>query len=112
LEDWFWQTYGVRGATLSETCQLLTTNPDGPYQATGTPRSWDHNYIAEDVPVGLMPMRALGAAAGVPTPRIDAVVALAQTLAGTDFAASERTLERMGLAGLDATAIRRVVEHG
>jgi opine dehydrogenase len=109
LEDWFWQTYGVRGATLPETCQLLTTNADGPYQATGTPRSWDHKYIAEDVPVGLMPMRALGRAAGVPTPRIDAVIALAQTLAGTDFASAERTLDRMGLAGLDAAGIKRVV---
>ena len=53
LEDWFERIYGVRGATLVETCQLLTTNSDGPYQATGTPRSWAHKYIAEDVPVGL-----------------------------------------------------------
>jgi opine dehydrogenase len=112
LEDWFWRTYGVRGATLSETCQLLTANSDGPYQATGTPRSWDHKYIAEDVPAGLMPMRALGLAAGVPAPGIDAVIALAQLLAGTDFAASERTLERMGLAGLDAAEIRRAVAEG
>ncbi len=59
LEDWFERTYGVRGATLDETCRLLTTNSDGPYQATGTPASWQHKYIAEDVPVGLMPMRAL-----------------------------------------------------
>jgi opine dehydrogenase len=112
LEDWFWRTYGVRGATLSETCQLLTTNSDGPYQATGTPRSWDHKYIAEDVPVGLMPMRALGAAAAVPTPFIDAVIRLAQVLAGTDFAGFERTLDRMGVGGLDAAGIRRVVAEG
>jgi opine dehydrogenase len=39
LEDWFDRVYGVRGADLPETCQLLTTNSDGPYQATGTPRS-------------------------------------------------------------------------
>jgi opine dehydrogenase len=102
----------VRGATLAETCRLLTTNSDGPYQATGTPHSREHKYIAEDVPVGLMPMRALGLAAGVATPAIDAVIKLAQILAGTDFVTSERTLERMGLAGLDATAIRRVVAQG
>ena len=41
LADWFERTYGVRGATLSETCQLLTTNSDGPYQATGTPKSFE-----------------------------------------------------------------------
>ena len=112
LEDWFERTYHVRGATLSETCQLLTTNSDGPYQATGTPRAWDHKYIAEDVPVGLMPMRAMGAAAGVPTPRIDAVIKLAQTLAGADFADTERSLERMGLASMDAPEIRRTVVEG
>jgi opine dehydrogenase len=112
LADWFERTYGVRGATLSETCQLLTTNSDGPYQATGTPKSFDHKYITEDVPVGLIPMRALGAAAGVPTPMIDAVIELVRGLTGKDFAAEARTLDRMGLAGLDAAGIRRVMEHG
>lgn len=112
LEDWFERTYGVRGATLPETCQLLTTNNDGPYQATGTPRAWDHKYIAEDVPVGLIPMRALGHAASVPTPQIDAVIRLAQTLAGNDFASTARTLERMGLGGMDAARIRHVVAEG
>jgi opine dehydrogenase len=112
LEDWFALTYGVRGATLSETCQLLTTNSNGPYQATGTPRSWDHKYIAEDVPVGLMPMRAIGAAAGVPTPAIDAVIKLAQTLAGSDFASDARTLDRMGLAGMDLPQIRQTLLEG
>jgi opine dehydrogenase len=112
LEDWFERTYGVRGASLSETCQLLTTNSDGPYQATGTPKSWDHKYIAEDVPVGLIPMRALGEAAGVATPAIDAVIKLAQTLASSEFAADARTLARMGLAGLDAGQIRRTLTDG
>src|SRR4029077_10730382 len=109
LEDWFALTYGARGATLSETCQLLTSNSDGPYQATGTPKSWDHKYIAEDVPVGLMPMRALGEAVGVPTPAIDAVIELAQTLAGSDFSDPARTLDRMGLAGMDRAQIRRTL---
>ncbi|HEV2185651.1 MAG TPA: NAD/NADP octopine/nopaline dehydrogenase family protein [Stellaceae bacterium] len=112
LEDWFERTYGVRGASLSETCQLLTTNSDGPYQATGTPKSWEHKYIAEDVPVGLMPMRALGEAAGVGTPAIDAVIKLAQTLAGSDFAANARSLDRMGLAGMDSGQIRRTLMEG
>jgi opine dehydrogenase len=112
LEDWFALTYGVRGTTLSETCQLLTTNSDGPYQATGTPRDWSHKYIAEDVPVGLVPMRALAQAVDVPCPAIDAVIKLAQTLAGNDFATDARTLERMGLAGMDAGQVRRTLDAG
>jgi opine dehydrogenase len=112
LEDWFERVYGVRGASLDETCRFLTTNSDGPYQATGTPSSWTHKYIAEDVPVGLMPMAALGAAAGTPTPAIDAVIRLAQIFAGNDFAADARTLDRMGLTGLDAVEIRRTFADG
>jgi opine dehydrogenase len=64
LADWFERVYGVRGATLVETCQQLTYNGDGPYQATGTPKSLDHKFITEDVPTGLIPMSALGAEAG------------------------------------------------
>src|SRR5437660_1765465 len=112
LEDWFEQVYGVRGADLSETCRLLTTSSEGPYQATGTPASWSHKYIAEDVPVGLMPMQALGAAAGVPTPVIDAVIRLAVILAGGDFAATARTLHRMGLAAINAAQRTRTFDRG
>jgi opine dehydrogenase len=64
LADWFERVYGVRGATLVETCQQLTYNSDGPYQATGTPKSLDHKFITEDVPTSLIPMSALGAEAG------------------------------------------------
>ena len=112
LPDWFERTYGVRGANVVETCRSLTTNSDGPYQATGTPKSFDHKYIAEDVPVGLVPMSALGAACAVPTPTIDALIALAKVVASRDFAAEARTLERMGLAGLDAANIRRTLAEG
>ncbi len=112
LEDWFERTYGVRGADLVETCQLLTTNSDGPYQATGTPPSFEHKYITEDVPVGLMPMAALGAAAGVPTPAIDALITLVCAMTGKSFGAEARTLERMGLGGMEAPQIRRFVEVG
>ncbi|HEY1930960.1 MAG TPA: NAD/NADP octopine/nopaline dehydrogenase family protein [Acetobacteraceae bacterium] len=112
LEDWFERTYGVRGATLSETCQLLTTNSDGPYQATGTPKSFDHKYISEDVPVGLVPMSALGAAASVPTPAINALIELVCCMTGKNYAAEGRTLARMGLAGMDATRIRQTLQTG
>jgi opine dehydrogenase len=112
LADWFERVYGVRGATLTETCQLLTTNSDGPYQATGTPKSFDHKYITEDVPVGLMPMSALGVVCGVATSAIDALITLVRAMTGKDFAADARTLERMGLADMNASQIRRVVETG
>jgi opine dehydrogenase len=112
LEDWFDRVYGVREASLVETCRRLTFNSDGPYQATGTPSSLDHKFITEDVPTGLIPMSVLGAAAGVPTPTIDALVALVQSMTGKDFAAEARTLARLGLSGMSANEIRRVMDEG
>ena len=101
LADWFDRVYGVREATVVETCQRLTYNSDGPYQATGTPKSLDHKFITEDVPTGLIPMSALGAAVGVRTPAIDALVEIVRCMTGNDFAGEGRTLERLGLNGMD-----------
>ena len=112
LADWFDRVYGVREATLVETCQRLTYNSDGPYQATGTPKSLDHKFIMEDVPTGLIPMSALGAAAGVRTPAIDALVQMVRIMTGKDFAAEARTPERLGLSGMDGPQIRRVMDEG
>jgi opine dehydrogenase len=112
LEDWFDRVYGVREATLVDTCRRLTYDSNGPYQATGTPSSLDHKFITEDVPTGLIPMSALGAAAGVPTPAIDAIVEVARRMTGKDFAAEARTLARLGLSGMSATEIGRVMDEG
>jgi len=112
LADWFDSVYGVREAALVETCKRLTYNNNGPYQATGTPKSLDHKFITEDVPTGLIPMSALGRAAGVRTPAIDAVIEMVRSMTGKDFAADGRTLERLGLSGVDGPDIRRIVEWG
>ena len=112
LADWLDRVYGVREATLVETCQRLTYKSDGPYQATGTPKSLGHKFITEDVPTGLIPMSALGAAAGVDTPAIDALVEVVRSMTGKDFVAEARTLERLGLGGMDAPQIRRVMDEG
>ena len=112
LADWFDRVYGVREATLDETSRRLTYNRYGPYQATGTPKSLDHKFITEDVPTGLIPMSALGSAAGVRTPAIDALVELGKIMTGDDFAATARTLDRLGLSGMDTPQIRRVVDQG
>jgi opine dehydrogenase len=112
LAEWFDRAYGVREASLVDTCRRLTYDADGPYQATGTPASLDHKYITEDVPVGLIPMSALGAAAGVPTPAIDALLETVRNMTGKDFAAEARTLDRLGFAGMGLPQIRRILDEG
>jgi hypothetical protein len=64
------------------------------------------------VPTGLIPMSALGVAAEVPTPQIDALVAVVRSMTGKDFAAEARTLGCLGLSGMSANEIRRVIDEG
>ena len=112
LEDWFERVYKVREATLIETFQKLTFNADGPYGGTPAPKSFDANYVAEDVPVGLMPIAAIGKAAGVPMSATQTLIDMARLMTGNDYAATGRTLEMMGLAGKNGAGIRHIVEHG
>jgi opine dehydrogenase len=112
IPDWIEQTYGIREPTLHRTLERLTYDHGGPYQNTPTPASLDHNYVAEDVPTGLIPMSALAAAAGVPVPVLDSLIQVACVMAGRDFADSARTIERLGLAGQDAEQIRMTVQDG
>jgi opine dehydrogenase len=112
LADWFGRVYGVREPSLDATCRRLTYDSDGPYQATGTPTSLDHKYISEDVPTGLVPMSALGAAAATPTPAIDALIETVRHMTGKDYAVEGRTLAHLGLDGMSTAQIRRIIDNG
>jgi opine dehydrogenase len=70
------------------------------------PLGFEHRYLTEDVEIGLVLWSSLGRELGVPTPLSDAFIALAGTVLGRDLRATGRTLESLGLGGLDATALR------
>jgi opine dehydrogenase len=108
---WLRQTYGFEEPTLRAMFHRLTHDPSGPYQWTPTPPSMEHKYILEDVPCGLVPMTMLGRAAGLRTPVIDGLVAIASALCRRDFIAEGRTLERLGLAGQSVPDILRIAER-
>jgi opine dehydrogenase len=112
LQEWIGRVYGVRESSLPETFQRLTFDPQGAYQNTPTPTSLAHKYVTEDVPTGLIPIRALGGACGVATPTLDALVHLARVTAARDFATEARTLDQLGLAGQDAAQIQTTVHMG
>ena len=80
--------------------------------STPTPKSFESNFVAEDVPVGLMPMVALGKAAGVAMPAMQTLIDFTSLMTGDDYAKNARTIERMGLAGKDVAGIRKIVDQG
>ena len=68
LAEWIERVYKVRETSLVETFKTLTFGKPGPYYMTPTPKSFESNFVAEDVPVGLIPMAEFGKVAGVDTP--------------------------------------------
>jgi opine dehydrogenase len=76
------------------------------------PATIDHRFFNEDIPFGLVPFAELGRAARVPTPVTDAVILLASTVTAKPYRDSGLNLTRLGIAGLDCTAVRRLVEEG
>ena len=67
---------------------------------------FEHRYLVEDAGMGLVLWSSLGSALGVPTPLSDALIALASAVLGRDLRAGGRTLESLGLGGLDAAGLR------
>jgi hypothetical protein len=60
----------------------------------------------------LMPIAAIGKAAGVPMSATQTLIDMAKLMTGNDYAATGRTLDMMGLAGKDGAGIRHIVEYG
>lgn len=63
-------------------------------------------YVVEDVPTGLVPTAALCARFQVPTPSINAVIDLANTIYQVDFRQTGRSLAQLGLANLTVEQIK------
>ena len=67
----------------------------------GAQSELDHRYLTEDVGYSLVFLTDLAARLGVPTPVIDAVIAIASVVLARDFRAEgKRTLATLGLDGL------------
>jgi len=59
-----------------------------------------------------VPIAALGALAGVPTPTIDALVQLASLAVRVDYRRDGLTLEKLGIAGKSPAELLKFVEDG
>lgn len=92
---------GVRqGYMLEENYSTGYSTAPG-FQGISAQSSLDHRYLTEDVGYSLVFLSDLAARLGVPTPVIDAVIAIASVLLARDFRAEgKRTMGTLGLDGL------------
>ena len=77
--------------------QLCKNNPS--YVGIMCSNTLATRYVLEDIPFSLEPIQAIAHVAGVPTPKIDAIVTLARTILGDQMQVG-RNAETMGIAGL------------
>lgn len=105
--EWLYIAYDAAGRTLFEAMR----NNRG-YDGIKAPKTIFTRYISEDIPMSLVPIASLGHLVGVPTPTTDSIILLGSILHQTDFMASGRTVEKMGLSGMSLKSIRRFVIDG
>jgi opine dehydrogenase len=69
-------------------------------------------YVTEDIPMGATLTVSLARKAGVPTPTYDAMIHLASVVNETDYFATGRNLENLGLAGLSLAELETYLQTG
>jgi opine dehydrogenase len=99
--DWLTKAYeGIRGNNLYERIQSCAA-----YRGIKGPKALNARYILEDVPTGLVPIASFARTAGVPTPASRSIVDMACVMYGRDFWTEGRSMENLGLGGMEVGQI-------
>ncbi len=107
IRAWYKRAYNAEGETLS---QVVQNNPA--YKSVMGQKTLLTRYLLEDVPMGLVPMAALAKIAGIDVPKMEMIIQMAECLVGKDLTSMGRSVESLGLSGMDVQGIRRLVESG
>lgn len=89
--------YNLKGDTLHE---VLAENPAYSQHGPDAPGTMTHRYLTEDVPFLLVPVSMLGRIAGVPTPVIDSIILLAETINDANYSDIGWNEKQLGMQGL------------
>ena len=99
--------YGVNEGTLSDAVKKTEA-----YADIKGPNSLATRYLLEDIPMGLVPLVAIGKHQKVPVQRMETIITLGEFILGRDLTHTGRTLERLGLSGMTAAEMRRFIGMG
>jgi opine dehydrogenase len=99
---------GLYGTTYSSIYEF-NRNSATHVAMQGAPSSSQHRYITEDIPYLLVPCLEFAALTHTETPTLRAVVQLANTMNQVNYITAGRTLEKLGLSGMDLSEIKQFV---
>mmetsp|Transcript_2217 Transcript_2217/g.6241 ORF Transcript_2217/g.6241 Transcript_2217/m.6241 type:complete len:422 (+) Transcript_2217:95-1360(+) len=94
VKDFFFTAYANDISDSSSLARAMNTNKG--YQGLkhtmepapggeGLVPSWNARYLTEDIPFGLVPIKGIAQAVGVPTPAIDHIIAWCQVRMGKEY---------------------------
>jgi opine dehydrogenase len=89
----FWDSFNMSVEEFAK------TSSQGPF-------SMQDRYVTEDIPIGASLTVSIGRKAGVPMPTYETMIHLASVVNDMDFYANGRTLENLGLAGLNLEELK------
>lgn len=105
VSDWIIRSYpSTIGTTFVE---RLDANPA--YSEITSPNSPESRFLVDDVETGLVPLRALGQAAGIEMPVTSNVIDRASALLNRDLGMRGRNLGMLGLSGCSPARIQELV---
>ena len=108
VRDWIKFAYkDTEGDTL---CERMRNNPA--YHDIKSPSTIFTRQLTEDIPTGVLPIMQLGKAAGVETPLLESMVHICEALLNMDLHTNGRSLQNLGLAGMNKEEILEFVTNG
>ncbi len=105
--EWLRMAYDATGADLKD---AIHSQPG--YRGIMAPRTLNHRYLFEDVPMSMVPMVALGQRYGVSMRGMDSIIRLACFIHRTDYWRRGRTLDKLGIQRLSVSELTRYVNDG
>jgi opine dehydrogenase len=105
--EWLRMAYDATGEDLHEAIH----NQVG-YYGINAPRTLNHRYITEDVPMSLVPIAGLGERYGVSVRGINSIIQLACIIHRTDYWRRGRAPAKLGLDQMSVSELTRYVNAG
>lgn len=88
-----WVSYAYPGIIGDTLCDKMKNNPA--YYKILAPIKLDNRLLTEDVPTGILPLLELGKISGVPTPLMESVLHISQSLLMKNFQEEGRTMKNL-----------------
>lgn len=98
--------YNVKGENISDIVRRVDA-----YSSIKGPASLETRYLYEDVPMGLVPLAAVGRLVNVSVERMELIIRLSELMLERNFTESGRNLKNLGLEGLSPVEIMRLAEE-